>query len=99
MRPAIFVSLAFAAGVSSFSALACDTRVDYSNKMNKFQTDYQSALDQANNAYVEKTTYSVRSYHANLQDWKNSVNAALDSYTKRTQETYDYYMTNNCGWW
>lgn len=99
MRPAIFVSLALASGVASFTASACDTRVDYSNKINTIQTEYQAAVNQANNAYVEKTMYSVRSRGANLIDWTNSVNAALNSYTKDTQDTYDSYMHNACVWW
>ena len=96
MRLAIFVSLALAAGLASFSASACDTRFDYSNKINRLQAEYQLAVDQANKAYVEKAMYSVRSHGANLLDWSNSVNAAVDRYTRQTQETYDYFMTNAC---
>jgi len=99
MRQAIFVSLALAAGIVSFDASACDTRVDYSNKINQFQNEYQTAVDQANNAYVEKMMYSVRPRHADLVDWRNSVNAALNSYTRNTQDTYNTYMTNACLWW
>ena len=99
MRQAIFVSLALAAGIASFDASACDTRVDYGNKINQFQNEYQTAVDQANNAYVEKMMYSVRPRHADLVDWRNSVNAALDSYTRNTQATYNTYMTNACLWW
>ena len=95
MRLAIFVSLALASGVASFSASACDTRAEYSNKINKAQTEYQLAVDTANNTYVEKTIYSVRLHDANLLDWKNAVNAALDGYTRHVQETYD----NACLWW
>jgi hypothetical protein len=85
--------------VASFAASACDTRVDYSNKISKFQTEYQAAVDQANRAYVEKAMYSVRSRDANLLDWSNSVNAAVDRYTRQTQETYDNFMTSPCIWW
>jgi chlorite dismutase len=99
MRLAIFVSLALASSVASFAASACDTRDDYSNKINKFQAEYQAAVNQANNAYVEKTMYSVRSRDADLVDWSNSVNTALGSYTKNVQETYDNYMYNACVWW
>lgn len=99
MRLAIFVSLALASGVASFAASACDTRFDYSNKINRFQSEYQLAVDAANNAYLEKTLYSVRSRQANLMDWSNSVNAALNSYTRNTLETYDNYVTNACLWW
>jgi hypothetical protein len=99
MRPAIFVSLALATGVASFAASACDTRFDYSNKINQSQAEYQLAVEQANKAYVEKTIYSVRSDSANLLDWSNSVNAALDRYTRQTQDTYDTLMTNACLWW
>jgi hypothetical protein len=99
MRPAIFASLAFASGIASFSASACDTRVDYSNKINRVQAEYQLAVDAANSAYVEKTMYSVRSRDANLLDWRNAVNAALDGYTRNAQETYVTYMGNACVWW
>src|SRR5215475_13833822 len=99
MRLAIFASLAFAAGIASFDASACDTRADYSNKITQFQTEYQAAVDQANNAYVEKMMYSVRPRNADLVDWRNTVNAALGSYTRNTQETYNTYMTNACLWW
>jgi len=61
MRLPIFVSLALASSVGSFAASACDTRADYSNKITQFQSEYQDAVNQANNAYVEKTMYSVRS--------------------------------------
>jgi len=54
MRLPIFVSLALASGVVSFAASACDTRVDYGNKINQLQTEYQAAVGQATNAYVEK---------------------------------------------
>jgi hypothetical protein len=77
MRLAIFVSLALASGVASFAASACDTRVDYSNKINESQAEYQLSVDQANRTYIEKTMYSVRSHGANLLDWSNSVNTAL----------------------
>ena len=99
MRLAVFVSLALASSVPSFAASACDTRVDYSNKISKFQTEYQAAVDRANRAYVEKAMYSVRSRDANLLDWSNSVNAAVDRYTRQTQETYDNFMTSPCIWW
>ena len=99
MRLAIFVSLALAAGIASFDASACDTRVDYSNKISQLQNEYQTAVYQANNGYVEKMMYSVRPRHADLVDWRISVNAALDSYTRNTQETYNTYMTNACLWW
>jgi len=99
MKLPIFVSLTFAAGIASFGASACDTRADYSNKINKFQTEYQAAVDQANNAYVEKMVYSVRPRNADLVDWRNSVNAALDSYTRNTQQTYNTWVTNACVWW
>jgi hypothetical protein len=99
MRLAIFVSLALASGISSFAASACDTRVDYSNNINRSQAEYQAAVDQANRSYLEKAMYSVRPHRANLLDWSNSVNAALDRYTRQTQETYDNFMTNACLWW
>ena len=99
MRLAIFASLALASGIASFSASACDTRVDYSNKINRAQAEYQLAVDAANSAYVEKTMYSVRPHGANLVDWKNAVNAVLNGYTRNTQETYDNYMGNACIWW
>ena len=99
MRLPIFVSLALASGVVSFAASACDTRVDYGNKINQLQTEYQAAVGQATNAYVEKTMYSVRSRYSNLVDWRNSVNVALNSYTRGTQQTYDNYMVNACVWW
>ena len=99
MRLPILVSLALALGVVSFAASACDTRVDYSNKINQLQTEYQEAVGQAANAYVEKTMYSVRPRYSNLVDWRNSVNVALNSYTQGTQQTYDNYMVNACVWW
>lgn len=99
MRLAIFVSLALAAGIASFDASACDSRFDYSNKIGQLQTEYQAAVNQANNAYVEKMMYSVRRRSADLVDWRNTVNAALNSYTRNTQETYNTYMTNACLWW
>ena len=99
MRLAIFASLALAAGTASFSASACDTRADYGNKIVQFQNEYQATVDQANNAYVEKMMYSVRPRNADLVDWRNTVNAALNSYTRNTQETYNNYMTNACLWW
>jgi hypothetical protein len=68
MKLPIFVSLTFAAGVASFGASACNTRADYSNKINKSQTEYQAAVDQANNAYVEKMVYSVRPRNADLAE-------------------------------
>jgi hypothetical protein len=95
MRRAIFVSLALATGVVSFAASACDTRIDYNNKIKQFQMEYQAAVDQANNAYVEKMMYSVRSRSAGLMDWRNTVNAALQLH-QNTQETYNNYMTNAC---
>jgi hypothetical protein len=99
MRPAIFVSLALASGLASFAASACDTRADYNNKISNLQSEYQAAVNQANNAYLEKTVYSVRSRGANLQDWNNSVNIAMVSYTRNVQEAYDNYMNNACLWW
>jgi len=99
MRPAIFVSLALASGFAAYSASACDTRTDYSNKIDKVQTEYQVAVDTANKAYVEKTAYSVRPASANLVDWQNAVGAALNSYNRQTQETYDNYINNACSWW
>ena len=99
MQRAIFVSLTLALGVASFAASACDTRADYGNKISDLQVEYQAAVNQANNAYVEKMMYSVRSRAANLLDWNNSVNTALISYTKNTQETYDNYVNNACLWW
>lgn len=99
MRLPIFISLALASGVVSFAASACDTRADYSNKINQLQTEYQAAVGQAANAYVEKTMYSVRPRYSNLVDWRNSVNLALNSYTLGTQQTYDNYMVNACVWW
>ena len=99
MQRAIFVSLTLALGVASFAASACDTRADYSNKISDLQVEYQAAVNQANNAYVEKMMYSVRSRAANLLDWNNSVNTALISYTKNAQETYDNYVNNACLWW
>ena len=92
MRLAIFVSLALASSVASFAASACDTRADYSNKITQLQSEYQVAVNQANNAYVEKTTYSVRSRDANLLEWNISVNAAMSSYTRNTQEAYNNYL-------
>ena len=44
MRLPIFVSHALASGVVSFAASACDTRVDYGNKINQLQTEYQAAV-------------------------------------------------------
>jgi hypothetical protein len=99
MRPAIFVSLALASGLASFAASACDTRADYNNKISSLQSEYQAAVNQANNAYVEKTAYSVRSRDANLQDWNNSVSTAMVSYTRNIQEVYDNYMNNACVFW
>ena len=99
MRLPIFVSLALASGVVSFAASACDTRVDYSNKINQLQTEYQAAVGQASNAYVEKTMYSVRPRSSNLVDWRDFVNLALNSYTRGTQQTYDNYMVNACVLW
>jgi len=99
MRLAIFVSLALASGVASFTASACDTRADYSNKISSLQAEYQAAVNQANNAYVEKTIYTVRSRDANLIEWNNSVNSALISYNSNIRETYDNYMNNACLWW
>ena len=97
MRLPIFVSLALASSVASFAASACDTRADYSNKITQLQSEYQTAVNQANNAYVEKTTfekttYSVRSRDANLLEWNISVNAAMSSYTRNTQEAYNNYL-------
>jgi hypothetical protein len=99
MRLVIFASIAVACGVASFSASACDTRADYSNKIDKVQTEYQVAVDTANKAYVEKTMYSVRRARTNLVDWQNAVGAALDSYNRQAQETYDNYVNNACLWW
>ena len=99
MRLVVFVSLALASGVASFAASACDTRVDYNNKLNVIQAEYRATVDQANKAYVEKATYSVRSRNANLVDWTNTVNAALDSYTRQSQQAYENLMTNACLWW
>ena len=99
MRPAIFVSLAFASGFAAYSASACDTRADYSNKIDKVQTEYQVAVDTVNKAYVEKAAYSVRPAGANLVDWQNAVGAALNSYNRQAQQTYDNYINNACSWW
>lgn len=99
MRLAIFVSLALASSVASFAASACDTRADYSNKITQLQSEYQTAVNQANNAYVEKTTYSVRSRDANLLEWNISVNAAMSGYTRNAQDTYNNYLNNACLWW
>jgi hypothetical protein len=43
--------------------------------------------------------FNISSRGANLVDWKNSVNAALNGYTRNTQQTYDNYMGNACIWW
>ena len=99
MRLAVFVSLALTSGAASFAASACDTRVDYNNKINALQAEYRTSVEQANRAYVEKVMYSVRSRDANLLDWNNSVTAALDSYTRQSQEAYENLMTNACLWW
>ncbi len=99
MRLAIFVSLALASSVASFAASACDTRADYSNKITQLQSEYQTAVNQANNAYVEKTTYSVRSRDANLLEWNISVNAAMSGYTRNAQDAYNSYLNNACLWW
>jgi hypothetical protein len=93
MRPAIFVSLAFASAFAAYSASACDTRADYSNKIDKVQMEYRVAVDTANKAYGEKTAYSVRPAGANLVDWQNAVGA------RQAQETYDNYINNACSWW
>jgi hypothetical protein len=67
MRLAIFVSLALAAGVTSFGASACSNSIDYNNKMTEVQQKYQHDVDAANKAYVDGRSSGVELVYANAR--------------------------------
>jgi hypothetical protein len=54
MRSVIFASLAFAAGISSFSSFACTTLDDYNKQISQLQSNYNDAISAANKQYVDK---------------------------------------------
>ena len=54
MRPVIFASLAFAAGISSFSSFACTTLDDYNKQISQLQANYNGTINAANKQYVDK---------------------------------------------
>jgi hypothetical protein len=67
MRLAIFVSLALAAGVTSFGASACSNSSEYTNKMAEIQKKYQLDVDAANKAYVDGRSSTVELVYANTK--------------------------------
>ena len=91
MRFAIFVSLALAAGVTSFGASACERWDEYTGKIAKAQGDYQQAVNTAYNSYY----YGVRYKKA---DWENAVNNALTNYMTKSRDAYNNHMVTGC-WW
>jgi hypothetical protein len=60
MRSAIFVSLVFASGVTSFGASACDTRDVYNQKISGLIDRYQSEITKANDAFAHESMSIVK---------------------------------------
>jgi hypothetical protein len=60
MRSAIFVSLVFASGVTSFGASACDTRDVYNQKISGLMDKYQGEITKANNAFAHENMSVVK---------------------------------------
>ena len=59
MRLGIFMSLALAAGVSSFDASACTRLDDYNRNVTEVQQKYQLAVDAANKSYGSRNVSTV----------------------------------------
>src|SRR5438105_14490563 len=88
MRLAICVSLALAAGVTSFGASACSNSNEYNDKMTEVQQKYRVDVAAANNAYVDGRRSTVELVYASngrrfavpqyyylvRDDWQNSQN-------------------------
>jgi hypothetical protein len=60
MRSAIFVSLVFASGITSFGASACDTRDVYNQKISGLMDKYQSEITKANDAFAHENMSIVK---------------------------------------
>jgi hypothetical protein len=124
MRPVLFASLAFAAGISSFSSFACTSFDDYNKQIGQLQANYNDAISAANTQYagryfpdvvlvglpagIHARRYNERAayYEAwrakrmeNWANWENSVNAARDDYTTKSQQAYNHYLRTACVWW
>ena len=54
MRPVLFASLAFAAGIASFSSFACTTLDEYNTQISQIQANYNDAINSANAQYVDR---------------------------------------------
>ena len=87
MRLAICVSLALAAGVTSFGASACTNTNQYNDKMTEVQQKYRVDVAAANKAYVDGRSstvelvyasngrrFAVPQYYLVRDDWRNSQN-------------------------
>jgi hypothetical protein len=88
MRFAICVSLALAAGVTSFGASACSNTNQYNDKMTEVQQKYRVDVAAANKAYVDGRRSTVELVYASnarrfavpqyyylvRDDWRNSQN-------------------------
>jgi hypothetical protein len=59
VRLGIFMSLALAAGVSSFNASACTRLDDYNRNVTTVQQKYQLAVDAANKTYAARNVSTV----------------------------------------
>ena len=68
MRSAIFVSLVFASGVTSFGASACDTRDVYNQKISGLMGKYQSEITKANDAFAHENMSVVKVVYTNGSD-------------------------------
>jgi hypothetical protein len=88
MRLAICVSLALAAGVTSFGASACSNSNEYNNNMTEVQQKYKVDVAAANKTYVDGRRSTVELVYANTgrrvavpqyyymvrDDWMNGQN-------------------------
>jgi hypothetical protein len=94
MRPVIFASLAFAAGLSSVSSFACTTLDDYNKQISQLQANYSGTINAANKQYVDKYVPDVV-----------FVGVPAGSYSRRYADRVAYYeawrvkrMENWAGW-
>src|SRR6266576_3124095 len=113
MRLAICVSLALAAGVTSFGASACSNSNEYDNKMTEVQQKYKVDVAAANKAYVDgrrstvelvyasSRRVAVPQYYIVRDDWQNSQNwqnAVNAAMAEYTTNAQAAYNNYICNW-
>jgi hypothetical protein len=114
MRPAIFVSLALAAGVASFEASACSNTNDYNNRMTAVQKKYEMQIDAANKAYVDGRKSTVELVYASVKrapgpryyyvvrddwsNWQNWQNAVNAAVVEYSRDAQAAYNNYICNW-